>query len=187
LTHGFFTTLTFGINSSAALTHFGLMKIAESHPEVASIIKLCTYVNDICVSMGNEEELKRATSIIQEALEKYGLFIKGSQFAISNQKPPPELADEDNKITVAGCNWSPHSDTWQLRIPKLYLGRKLKGNTEGLMTWEQGGTVQSLYEFFPKTFNLRNLLSRASSYFDTTGLLTILIAPIKLYTVWIAQ
>jgi hypothetical protein len=47
------------------------------------------------------------------------------------------------------------------------------------MTWEQGGTVQSLYEFFPSTFNLRNLLSRASSYFDTTGLLTILIAPIK--------
>ena len=67
---------------------------------------------------------------------------------MSGEAPDTKIAVEGIML-VAGLFWDVLSDTFKIKIPKVYFSQKVKGNMEGIETFV-GKTVRELKDFFPE-------------------------------------
>ena len=144
-------SVIYGLKNSAYSCEVGLKKIAELYPQVMDIVNSARYVDDVGLS---HENLETAEENIKETLTvfaNFGVNFKGNAFAISGQQPPPELADDNGNISIGACTWNVLKDTFNIQVPLIYLGKKIRGNVKGLQIFK-GENVGDLLDFFPVTF-----------------------------------
>ena len=121
------------------------------------------------------EEAKRIMKRTTSVLTAYQLWPKG--WSISGKVPDPKIA-ADGIMLVAGLLWDMLSDTFRIKIPKVYFSRKLKGNMEGKVTFH-GETIKELEEFFPEDMTTRALLGTIAKVYDSTGILSPLLGSLR--------
>ena len=69
-------------------------------------------------------------------------------------------------------------DTFNIKIPKVYVARKTKGNMDSIATFE-GRTLKELEEFFPKILTTRILLGTMAKVYDSMGILSPLLGSLR--------
>ena len=70
------------------------------------------------------------------------------------------------------------NDTFNIKIPKVYFAKKVKGNMQGIKTFE-GRTLKELQEFFPEVLKTRILLGTMAKVYDSTGILSPLLGSLR--------
>ena len=81
-------------------------------------------------------------------------------------------------MQIAGLIWNVVEDTFNIKIPKVYFAKKVKGNMHGITTFE-GRTLKELEEFFPKILTTRILLGTMAKVYDSTGILSPLLGSLR--------
>ena len=117
------TSLIFGVASVAAQSEAAMEKIAELYPDLKIILE-SRYVDDLAMSVMTVEEARHIMERTTSVLTAYQLLPKG--WSISGEQPDPKLA-ADGIMLVAGLLWDVLSDTFRIKIPKVYFSRKVKG------------------------------------------------------------
>ena len=81
-------------------------------------------------------------------------------------------------MLIAGLIWNIVEDTFNIKIPKVYFAKKVKGNLQGITTFE-GKMLEELEEFFPKVLTTRVLLGTMAEVYDSTGILSPLLGSLR--------
>ena len=162
-------TLIYGVKSSGNQAEHSLREIARlskaEFPDVFEIIKNDIYVDD-CLSgdMTNELAAERADQL-ELVLSRGGFTLKG--ICMSGSSPSPELSSDQKTLNVAGLIWEPEKDTIRLDIKEVNFARKVRGRK-----------VRSIPDV-PTKLTRRHCTSKVAEIFDITGLLTPLVATLK--------
>ena len=178
-------TLIYGVKSSGTQCEFAVKKICQIHPRLRSAMGIGNskggrYVDDLANSYPTKQEMETETEYTIDTLKKYGLYLKSHSFARSGEEPAKEIS-KDGTVGIGSYTWHPESDYFTCNTPILFIGNKVRGSYANLRIFE-GTTEQELYEFFPKGFTLREMLSRVASHYDAgIGVLTPLIAELRGY------
>ena len=81
-------------------------------------------------------------------------------------------------MIIAGLVWNVIEDTFTIKIPKVYFAKKVKGNMQGIKTFD-GETLKELQEFSPEVLTTRILLGTMAKVYDSTGILSPLLGSLR--------
>ena len=125
------TVLTFGDKPAPAMAQIALRKTAdeakEAFPEAAQVLKKNTYMDDICDSVGSEEEARNLTKSIDTVLETGGFRVKGWLWNNAEKSNTDEEETKEATILegakedkVLGVTWNCRTDKFTFQVkPRL--------------------------------------------------------------------
>ena len=71
--------------------------------------------------------------LVQNADETFSLFnLKCKAWTYSGEDPDPKVSKDGVSIGVGGFKWFPKLDVFEVKIPKLHFGKKIRGR----LKWE---------------------------------------------------
>ena len=140
---------------------------------------LTLYVDDAVAGFYNSAQAKREVEKIASTLSRFNLPFKGSTMAITGEYPPKEIIDDNGAIGISCARWNPVEDTFTCGIPPLYLGHSDRGSLSKVEICKEDNP-ESIVQWLPDTFNLKQLLSKVASHFDgQLGLMSSLTGPMR--------
>ena len=125
------TSLIFGVASVAAQSEAAMTKIAERYPDLKEVLE-ARYVDDLATSVKKVKQAEDIRDRTTKVLTAYQLIPKG--WSISGQTPDQKIAP-DGLMIIAGLIWSVMEDTFTIKIPSVYFAKKVKGNMQGIVTF----------------------------------------------------
>ena len=161
---GILMTLIYGVGSVAIQTETGMKKVSkvveEEKPDVSSLIENRMYVDDAGDSKATEEERRQ---LVQNADETFSLFnLKCKAWTYSGEDPDPKVSKDGVSIGVGGFKWFPKLDVFEVKIPKLHFGKKIRGRLkEGTEFFS--GIPEEINDFVPKSLTRRMVTSKYAS------------------------
>ena len=144
-------------------------EIYEKYPEVALMLLLLRYVDDLGNSTANDESTRKLINNTTEALESIGMKIKG--WAVSGHDPPEEISDDGYSVAFAGMIWYPRADVYKLNIDSLHFGKKSRGKYPTDLVKYQDTFGISIDTFTPEKITRTNCTSVVARIYDPQGLL----------------
>ena len=163
-------TLIYGVKSSGNQAEVGLRKVADlskkEYPEVNEIIQRDVYVDDVMSGESTIETAMVRADQLELVLCRGGFKLKG--FTMSGSNPHESLSNDGSSINVAGMVWRPKDDMIWLDIKELNFATKQRGRKVKMM------------KDIPERLTRRQCASKVSEVFDLTGMLTPIIAKMKL-------
>ena len=168
-------TLFFGVISVSKICLRAMTLLASMYPSIARPITRFSYVDDVQNGNFTAEETARVKSELIEKLGHHSLVFKGWA---ENGKLPDNTVSEEGAVTYLGVQWFSMEDVFLIKIPKLFIGSKKKGNIEKLRFFE-GNTAAELYDFIGGKLTLRTLLARVMGIFDSSGILSPLLGALR--------
>ena len=163
-------TCIYGVKSSGNQAQCGLRQTAEllkdEYPEINDIVSKDMYVDDCMSGDLTKERSRRRQDELQLVLGGGGFTLKG--FTVTGKDPEASLSNDGVSICVAGLNWFPREDCISLDIKNLNFARKFRGRKTGVI------------HQIPDKLTKRDCASKLGEIFDLTGLVTPLIAGMKL-------
>ena len=178
-------TLIYGVKSSGTQCEFAIKKICQINPRLRSAMGIGSskggrYVDDLTNSFQTEEEMDLETKYTIETLGKYGLYLKSHSFATTGREPASEIS-KDGAVGVGSYKWWPKDDMFSCNTPTIFIGNRIRGSYANLRIFK-GSTEEELFEFFPKDFTLRDMLSKVAGFYDAgIGIITPLVAELRGY------
>jgi len=171
-------SLIYGVRSSGQQLLAGLNKLAdyceENVPggkEGAKVLKNDTYVDD-CLSSSETQEMNEAKAeSIVKVLARAGMSVKA--VTKSRETPSAEVSADGKHVGVVGMLWDSAADTVKLDIKELFFGKALRGKIPSTVV----GDVKTALS---KVFTRRTLVGKVAGVFDPLGLLTPVVAMLKL-------
>ena len=158
----FIKTIIYGVKTSSLICEFGLRKLIDAFPHLQ---KLTIYVDDVTGGYFDLTTAEESAREIAKTLDKYGLPLKGGEFAITGKEAPKEILDSEGNIGISCVKWNPLKDTYTCNIPSLYMGQSERGSLANVEICPHE-TPEEINQWLPNTFNLRDLLSKTASHFD---------------------
>ena len=149
-------------------------EVKEKHPEVALMLLLQRYVDDLGNSTESNEASRKLINDTTKILELIGMKIKG--WAVSGQDPPEEISDDGSSVSFAGMTWYPRADVYKLNIDSLHFGKKRRGRYPSELVKFQDTVGMSIDTFTPEQITRTNCTSVVARIYDIQGLL----APVTL-------
>ena len=179
-----FQALIFGLKSASAQTEFMKKKLAdeikEEYPELALLLNESTYVDDIGESKDSSECINSLSQVADKVLGELNVMVKA--WTKTGCKPSEMVSDDGVSVLVGGMQWFPQLDSVSVRIPSLHFGKRRRGrldkNTEFFAISDNENDLERLGKFCPK-LTRRICASKSSSIFDIMGLLSPVLAGIK--------
>ena len=127
-----FQALGFGLKSASAqsetVKEILANEIRENEPELALLLDVSTYVDDMGESMSRLEDCHKLIATADREFEEVGLKCK--QWTVSGQKPSHIVFDDGHCILVGGSEWLPEVDSVSVRIPPLHFGKVRRGRLD---------------------------------------------------------
>ena len=167
---GVITTLIYGVKSVAGQSECSLEQLAdiveEIDPELAELLRLCRYVDDIGDSKPKAEQCQDLARRADDLFARVGLECKGWSF--SGQDPPERVSKDGLTVGIGGMKWTPALDAVQVKIPFLHFGKRRRGKLDE-KTPIFNGVFADLDEFIPKNLTRRHVTSKLASVFDLFG------------------
>ena len=164
-------TLIYGVWSSGNQAECGLRAIAnqykDSFPEVQNIINHDVYVDDCITGEKDTSNAFKRADQLEVVINKGGFKLKGISF--SGVEPSPDLTDDGVSISVGGMKWYPKTDKLSLNITDLNFAKK-----------QRGKKPTSSSNIIPTNLTRRHCTSKVAEIFDITGMMTPIIASMKL-------
>ena len=155
-------TIIYGVKTSSLICEFGLRKLVDAFPHLQ---KLTIYVDDVTGGYFDLTMAEESAREIAKTLDRYGLPLKGGEFAITGKEAPKEILDTEGNIGISCVKWNPLRDTFTCNIPSLYMGQSERGSLANVEICPYE-TPEEINQWLPNTFNLRDLLSKTASHFD---------------------
>lgn len=173
-------TLIYGVKCVAAQSEFALEELANSiedaFPEIALLLRLCRYVDDIGDSKTSLEDCKKITEEADEVLGSVGLNVKG--WTYSSEDPPEKVSKDGISIGVAGMKWTSKLDAVEVKIPPLHFGKRVRGKLDENTVFFDG-EFGDLDSFVPAKLTKRIACSKLASIFDPYGKLAPILIGLK--------
>jgi len=168
-------TLIYGVKSSGNQAERGLREtvclFADKYPEVYSIVSKDVskdvYVDDCISGCSTHSQSLMVADQLKVVVNHGGFALKG--FTFSGQHPQQSLSTNGNSISVAGLKWYPKEednislDVQELNFAKQNQGRKTKN-----------------INAIPANLTRRQYVSKVAELFDITGLITPIVATMKI-------
>ena len=164
-------TLIWGMKSVSGQSEAAVIKLAEAveekNPRLAQTLIQSRFVDDIGDSEVNMDDLKKLVEDADHLFSLVGLSCKGWTF--SGEDPPPEVAEENNTVSIGGMKWSSKLDFIEVPIPILHFSKKSRGRLDiGTETYT-GHFMEDMDKFVPADLTPKMILSRKASLFDIQG------------------
>ena len=164
-------TVIYGIRSSGNQAQCALRQLAEmfkdQYPEVHEIIARQTYMDDVMGGAHTTADSETKQDNLECVLRMGGFKLKG--FTVSGEDPDKSLASKNGiSISVAGMLWFSREDLIGLDIKELNFAKKRRGKKPIVV------------KEIPKNLTKRHCASKLGEIFDLTGIVTPLIAGMKM-------
>ena len=170
-------TLIYGVTPSGGLMTSGFRSVADhattiypQHAEGASVLRECSYVDDILHAAGTLVDCQRIANSLNFVLQLAGMQTKG--FTFSGSPPPETVSTDGESVGLLGYIWWPEQDLVSLAAKDLALGKSSRGRAP---TPVQGELKPALKAMFTR----RVLSGKVSGVYDPRGLATPITARIK--------
>ena len=171
-------TLIYGVKSSGNLTDASLKLLADyviqnvpKHTLGAVAVRNFAYVDDITDVQDSEEKIRQVADDIDYVLGMGGMYTKAYTF--SGQAPHPDVSTDGSSVGLLGYIWRPVEDTIELDIKGMFFGKVKRGKIPPLIDGD-------ITEHLKKCFTRRTLVSKVAAVFDPRGLVTPILAKLKL-------
>ena len=128
------------------------------------------FVDDLGDSDIDMETLKKLIDEADKLFSMVSLLCKGWSF--SGFPPPPDVAEEDGLVSIAGAKWRTELDLLEVPLPLLHFSKKLRGRLVIGTEVFNGSSVEDMERFVPKKLTRRMIFSKLASVFDIPGKFT---------------
>ena len=180
LREGVIGALIYGIKCVSAQTEHAMEEIAKAmeqdYPELAKLIRMCRYVDDMGESSTEKEFLKMVVKQADEVFKKIGLSCKG--WTWSGEDPPEKIMKAGCTVSIAGQRWTPKVDCIEVPIPDLHFGVRRRGRVDDKVPRFKG-TKDDMEKFIPLKLTRRKIASKVASIYDLLGKLAPILAGLK--------
>ena len=180
LLEGVIGALIYGVKCVSAQTECAIEKIAtvveNEHPELATFLRQCRYVNDLGESNEHQKFLSELTANADVTFEKIGLRCKG--WTRSGDDPPEDIAKSGATVSIAGQRWLPKVDCIEVPIPDLHFGTRRRGRVDERVP-RFSGVKEDIDRFVPIKLTRRKIASKVASIYDLLGKLSPIFAGLK--------
>ena len=141
------------------------------------------YVDDCNCSVSTKEEVEKIKANMPQFMKDHGFPIKG--LACSGEPAPKELSEDGTSINIAGYQWEPLADEMKIMTPKLFIGKKKKGQYSDNTKFFSGEvSVNNITKFFEgEVISQEVILSKTATLYDPLGFA----APLKVYRAYICR
>ena len=169
-------TIIYGCKSSANQAEYAVRLTAllfkDEFPEIYEIVCKDLYVDDCMSGKSSVDPTKPARDLINEVMANLELVLNRGgftwkNFTVSGSPPHPSSTTDGVSISLVGMRWEPEKDIISYDH-ELNFAKKRRGRTEGNITE------------VPKKLTRRIVASKVGEVFDLTGLLTPIVATLKL-------
>lgn len=171
-------TLIYGVRPSGQLTGEGIQQVAahclKVKPEYArgaEVVSNNSYVDDLLDSCGSQEEAMEIIEAIRYCLGLANMTVK--DFTVSGTCPSEAVSSDGKSVGVLGYIWLPEQDVLKLDIKELFFGRVKRGKKPEPVKGDFGVALK-------EKFTLRVLLSKTAGVYDPLGLVTPVMAKLKM-------
>ena len=171
------TTLIYGVKPSGQQCQVSIEKLADYHLEQedcqdgALALKQDTYVDDIITGQESVEKCIKVAEQVTTVLGKGSMAVKA--FTFSRSKPSEAVSADGRHVGLAGYLWAPEEDQIKIDVGPPRLGRSKRGRRPTPVDGD-------LKEALSKCFTKRILTGLVASIFDPLGLVTPIVAGLKL-------
>ena len=177
------TTLIYGVTSVSAQSELAMKDLADhiraENPELATLLVLSRYVDDLLESKASQEEVLKLTKDADKLFDMVGLLCKG--WTVSGLPPPPAVSKDGLSVSIFGVfSWFPEGDILELKIPDLNFAKATRGKMSKTVKYFSGQSEVDMEEFVPKLLTKRQASSKLASVWDLLGKLTPIMPGMKL-------
>ena len=163
-------TLIYGVKSSGNQAETGLRKTAliskDEFPEVYRIIMEDVYVDDCLSGDKTQDRTKQRADEIEVVMRRGGFSLKG--ITMTGNHPLKDLSTDGCSISVAGMSWMSKEDLISLDVKEINFAKKFRGKKTDVI------------KDVPENLTRRQCTSKVAEIFDLTGMLTPIVATMKL-------
>ena len=167
-------TLIWGVKCVSGQSECSIIKLAEYvrefNPRLAELLLESRFVDDLGDSDIDMETLKKLIEEADKLFSMVSLLCKGWSF--SGFPPPPDVAEEDGLVSIAGAKWRTELDLLEVPLPPLHFSKKLRGRLVIGTEVFNGSSVEDMERFVPKKLTRRMIFSKLASVFDIPGKFT---------------
>lgn len=176
--------VTFGDKPAPAICAEAIYKTAdmceEQFPQVATLLKTSTYVDDIVDSVKDEETAITLAKMTEEVLAKGGFKIKCWQFsgetASTSQTDNRErLKGEEDCVQVLGIKWDPVADEIMFEAALNFSPKRRGRHTEANLA------AEDIPRAIPEAVTKRMVLEQVMRMYDPIGILSPFVVLAKMY------
>ena len=177
------TTLIYGVTSVSAQSELAMKDLAEyiqaEDPELATLLILSRYVDDLLESKTTQEECLRLANAADKLFDMVGLMCKG--WTISGLPPPPAVSKDGLSVGIFGVfSWYSEGDIVELKIPKLHFAKPKRGKISSVVKYFEGVSEEDMELFVPAQLSKRQACSKVASVWDLLGKITPIMPRMKL-------
>ena len=145
--------------------------IRSENPELATLLVLSRYVDDLQESKSSQEECFRLAKAADQLFEKVGLKCKAWTF--SGLPPSPAVSKDGLSIGIFGVfSWFSEGDYVEPKIPKLHFANPKRKKGTIIIKYFEEKSEEEMDDFVPNPMTKRQAASKLASVWDLLGKLT---------------
>ena len=99
---------------------------------------------------------------------------------MTESKPPPEVCEAGDVVSIGGMKWHTLHDLLEVPIPQLHFGKKICGKLQVGTQIFEGRLVEDMEKFVPRNLTRRMIFSKKYCFFDILGKFMPIDAKLKL-------
>ena len=179
---GVITTLIYGVTSVSAQSELAMKDLAEyireREPELALLLLMSRYVDDLQESKATQEECINLAKVADEVFASVGLECKAWTF--SGLPPSPVISKDELSVGIFGVfAWYSEGDLVESKIPKLHFGKAKRGKLAKAVDFFEGHSEEDMDNFVPHPLTKRQAASKLASVWDLMGKLSPILVGMK--------
>ena len=177
-----FKTLIWGIKSISGQSECAVIKLAKAikdeFPDIADLLINSRFVDDIGDSEDKIDKINKKIDDANYNFSRVGLKCKG--WSVTESKPPPEVCEAGDVVSIGGMKWHTLHDLLEVPIPQLHFGKKIRGKLQVGTQIFEGRFVEDMEKFVPRNLTRRMIFSKKYCFFDILGKFMPIDAKLKL-------